>query len=186
MAYARNKGIWPRSEPTPPPEKEAPSAEKQSNEPPVSSQESSFDSEGVIKEALIKLWEQARDRKVEAVGILTIRMFEASDSFRLLNVVGAVSGAEKIISITGGYETHDGGSFELKFRGPVPDAQPVREFLEPQLRAASANTLTVDFQLTFGDGLAMKGDAAEKLTERLAKFTSGVAYVSATPKVETQ
>ena len=186
MAYARNKGIWPRSEPTPPPEKEAAAAEKQSNEPPVSSQESSFDSEGVLKEALIKLWEQARDRKVEAVGILTIRMFEASDSFRLLNVVGAVSGAEKIISITGGYETHDGGSFELKFRGPVPDAQPVREFLEPQLRAASANTLTVDFQLTFGDGLAMKGDAAEKLTERLAKFTSGVAYVSATPKVETQ
>ncbi len=186
MAYARNKGIWPRSEPTPPPEKEALAAEKQSNEPPVSSQESSFDSEGVLKEALIKLWEQARDRKVEAVGILTIRMFEASDSFRLLNVVGAVSGAEKIISITGGYETHAGGSFELKFRGPVPDVQPVREFLEPQLRAASANTLTVDFQLTFGDGLAMKGDAAEKLTERLAKFTSGVAYVSATPKVETQ
>lgn len=88
--------------------------------------------------------------------------------------------------MTGGYETGDNGSFELEFRGPVSDAQPVREFLEPQLRAARANTLTVEFQLTFGAGLAMQGDAAEKLTERLAKFTSGVAHVSATPKVEPQ
>ena len=182
MAYARNKGIWPRSEPTPPPEKEAPAPEKQPKEPPVPSPESLFDSEGVLKEALIKLWEQARDRKVEAVGILTIRMFEASDSFRLLNAVGAVAGAAKTVVINGGYETHDDGSFELEFRGPVSDAQPVREFLEPQLRAARANTLTMNFQLIFGDGLAMKGDAAEKLTERLAKFTSGVAYVSAMPK----
>lgn len=186
MTYARNKGIWPRSEPTPPPEKEAPAPEKQPNEPPVPSQESSFDSEGVLKEALIKLWEQARDRKVEAVSILTIRMYEASDSFRLLNAVGAVAGAAKTVVINGGYETHDDGSFELKFRGSVQDAQPVKEFLEPQLRAAQTNMLTVNFQLTFGDGLVMKDDAAEKLTERLTKFTSGVAHVSAVSKDEGQ
>ena len=184
MAYARNKGIWPRPEPTPPPEKE-PATANQSGEPPAPSYEFSFAAEGVLKEALIKLWEQVRSRGVEAVGRLTIRMSEG-DSLRLLGVVSAVAGAEKIVIMTGGYETCDGGSFELEFRGPVSDAQPVREFLEPQLRAARANALTVEFQLTFGNGLAMQGDAAEKLTERLAKFTSGMAHVSATPKGATQ
>ena len=58
-------------------------------------------------------------------------MFEAVDAFRLLGAVGAVSAAEKIVNIRGGYETRDGGSFTLKLRCPGRDAQPVKEFLEP-------------------------------------------------------
>ena len=111
-------------------------------------------------------------------------MFEAGDAFRLLGAVGAVSGAEKIVTIAGGYETREGGSFELEFRGPVPDAQPVKEFLEPQLRDASSKNLEAGFELTFAEGLSMHGDAAEKLTERLARFASGAAYVSATAEVQ--
>ena len=98
----------------------------------------------------------------------------------MLGAIGAVSGAEKVVTLTGGYETRDGGSFELDFRGPVADAQPVREFLEPQLRAAASRDLQAGFELTFADGLAMQGDAPEKLGERLARFASGAAYVSAT------
>ena len=116
--------------------------------------------------------------------MLTIRMFEAGDAFRLLGAIGAVSGAERIVTITGGYETRDGGSFELEFRGPVSDAQPVREFLEPQLRDASSRNLEAGFELTFESGLSMEGDAAEKLTERLSRFASGAAYVSATAEVK--
>ena len=100
-------------------------------------------------------------------------MFEAGDAFRLLGAVGAVSGAEKIVTITGGYETREGGSFELEFRGPVPDAQPVKEFLEPQLRDSSSKNLEASFQLTFAEGLSMHGDAAEKLTERLVRSRAG-------------
>ncbi len=185
MAYARNKGLWPRPEPTPPPAQSTPAAAEKLGEPPGPSYGSSFVAEGVLKEALIKLWEQVRDRKVEAVGTLTVRMFEARAAFRLLGVVGAVAGAAKTVAITGGYETRAGGSLELEFSGPVPDAQPVREFLEPQLRDARTNSLEVQFQLTFANGLAMQGDAAEKLTERLARFTNGVAHLTATPKVET-
>ena len=66
----------------------------------------------------------------------------------------------------------------------MPDAQPVKEFLQPQVRDAAAANLQAGFELTFGDGLSMQGDAAEKLTERLAKFASGAAYVSATAEVK--
>ena len=121
---------------------------------------------------------------MQAVGTLIIRLFEAGDAFRLLGAVGAVSGAEKIVTIAGGYETRDGGCFELEFRGPVSDAQPLKEFLEPQLRDAASKNLEAGFELVFAEGLPMQGDAPEKLTERLARFASGAAYVSATAEVK--
>ncbi len=202
MVYAKNAGIWPRKKPGEPEPGEPGGGESgqpgdapgggpgngPEEEPvgghPVGAGPGSFTAEGVLKEALVQLWEQARAKDIENIGVLTIRMFEAGDAFRLLGAVGAVSGAEKVVTITGGYETREGGSFELEFRGPVSDAQPVKEFLEPQLRDASSKNLEAGFQLTFAEGLSMHGDAAEKLTERLAKFASGAAYVSATAEVK--
>ena len=134
----------------------------------------------MLRDALTQIWEQARDRGIDRVGMLTIRMFEAGDAFRLLGSVGGVQRAEKVVTFAGGYETRDGGSFQIEFRGPVTDAQPVREFLEPQLRDATARNLEAGFELTFADGLPMAGDAAETFTERLSRFAGGAAYVSAT------
>ena len=209
MAYARNNGIWPRPKPSDPGRGAAyptkPEGERSrglwagedrgtyrsggtgtgtgTGPSPETPPPGSFTAEGVLKEALVQLWEQARAKGAERIGTLTIRMFESGDAFRLLGAVGAVSGAGKTVTITGGYETREGGSFMLEFRGPVPDAQPVREFLEPQLRDAESRDLQAGFELTFEEGLPMQGDAAEKLTERLAKFASGAAHVSATAEV---
>ena len=202
MGFARNANIWPRenpgeteqpesageeaSQPGKPPDGE--SATAPHGEPhgghPDGAVSGSFTAEGVLKEALVRLWEQARAKDVKTIAVLSIRMFEAGDAFRLLGAVGAISGAEKRVTITGGYETREGGSFELDFGGPVSDAQPVKEFLEPQLRDASSTNIEAGFQLSFAEGLPMDGDAAEKLTERLAKFASGAAYVSATAEVK--
>ena len=173
----RGSGLGPETGPAPGPGAGATPA------PALVPPPGSFTAEGVLKEALVRLWEQARSKGVDRIGTLTIRMFESGDAFPLLGAIGAVSGAEKAVTMTGGYETRDGGSFELDFRGPVADAQPVREFLEPQLRAAASRDLQAGFELTFADGLAMQGDAPEKLGERLARFASGAAYVSATATV---
>ena len=195
MAYARNRGIWPRPtrdtgtddhgqearegggesprirDPEPPHRDDAGDSPRDAP--------ASVTAEGVLRDALVQLWEQARAQRIEKVGMLSIRMFEAGDAFRLLGAVGAVSGASKEVRFTGGYETRDGGSFELDFTGPVPDAQPVKEFLEPQLRAAQSQNLEVAFALTFDGGLVLQGDAAERLSDRLSRFASGAAYVSA-------
>ncbi len=202
MAYARNKGIWPRPEPKRPaagggagptagyrgggpdevrqpdgPGRPGRGAGGISEPPPPPG---AFTAEGVLREALLQLWERARAGGAARVEALTIRMFEAGDGFRLLGAVGAVAGAAKVVTINGGYETRAGGSFQLEFSGPVADAQPVREFLEPQLRDAFARNLEVSFELTFAAGLPLAGDAAEQLTERLARFAGGAAYVAAT------
>ena len=197
MGYAKNVGLWPRKSDEPPEPQPTVSVQGGMSEPAgdgfgpapgaphaASSGVGSFAAEGVLREALVRLWEQARAKDVEAIAMLTIRMFETGDAFRLLGAIGAVSGAERTVTIAGGYETRDGGSFELEFRGPVSDAQPVREFLEPQLRDASSRNLQAGFELTFESGLSMEGDAAEKLTERLSRFAGGAAYVSATAEVK--
>jgi hypothetical protein len=182
MAYAKNKRVWPRSTP-PPPDPPPPSPDPPPVDPPPPPDPPpgvAVTAEGVLRDALTQLWEQARAKRAGRIGMLTIRMFEAGDAFRLLGAVGAVSGAEKVVTITGGYETRDGGTFEMEFRGSVPDAQPVREFLEPQLRDAASRSFEAKFEMSFGDGLPMEGDAPETLTERLCRFASGAAYVSAT------
>ena len=195
MARAKNAGIWPRKRPDEPGTtggKPIRPTERTGDvsgagevaEPGKGQTPDTFTSEGLIKEALLRLWELARAKDVESIGVLTIRMFEAGDAFRLFRTVGAVSEADKMVAIRGGYETRDGGEFELDFRGPVSDAQPVREFLEPQLRAASDGSVEVGFELTFSKGLSMKGEAAEKLSAHLARFASGAAHVSATARVK--
>ena len=192
MAYARNKEIWPRPAAPGSAATEGDDRGRRTEEevrqpqdgglPPVkrAPEPGEFTAEGVLREALTRLWEQARAGGAAQVSKLTIRMFEAGDGFRLLGAVGAVAGADKAVTMAGGYETRDGGSFMLEFNGSVADAQPVREFLEPQLRDCISRTLEVSFRLTFAAGLPLAGDAAERLTERLARFAGGAAYVAAT------
>ncbi len=190
MAYAKNKGVWPRSTPSPPdpppPRPDPPPVDPSPPPDPPDLPRSAVtvSAEGVLRDALTQLWEQARAKRAGRIGMLTIRMFEAGDAFLLLGAVGAVPGAEKVVTITGGYETRDGGTFEMEFRGSVPDAQPVREFLEPQLRDAGSRKVEEKFELSFGAGLPMDGEAPETLTERLYRFASGAAYVSATAEAK--
>ena len=191
MIYARNVGIWPRPAPpapAPPPPNpiglegevrgggDHPAPPSPTPPPPPGA----FTAEGVLQEALPRLWAQARAGGAERIAELKIRMFEAGDGFRLLGPVGAVGEAEKVVTINGGYGTRAGGSLQLEFSGPVADANPVKEFLLSQLSAAAERSLEVSFELTFTGGLPLAGDAAAQFTRRLARSAAGAAYVAAT------
>ena len=137
--------------------------------------------EGVLKEALIKLWERARARKFSHIRTLELRLFVATDAFRLLGLVAALQGATKQVVLSGGYETTAGGSLQLEFTGPPSDAQPIKEYLEPQLRAAKDQDISARFAIQFEEaGLSLSGNAPEQLTERLTRFGTGAAYVAIT------
>ena len=98
----------------------------------------------------------------------------------MLGSVNSEKGCTKQVKLEGGYVTADGGEMQLEFKGTPGDAMPVKDFLVPQLNAARDRDVQATFVLTFNPGLALAGDAAEKLGERLAKYASGAAYVSAT------
>jgi hypothetical protein len=191
MQFAKEKNIWPRPIPTatPPPGGDSGTTAGglsfhetglTTPTPPTTPPPGAITAEGVLKAALTELWEKARKAKFAQVQVLSIRLFDATDAFRMLGSVNAEKGCTKQVRLEGGYVTIEGGEMELKFTGAPGDAMPVKDFLVPQLNAARERAVEAQFILTFSPGLPLAGDAAEKLGERLAKFASGAAYVSAT------
>lgn len=198
MGYAKEHGIWPRPEPKPEPPEYPPHKpdNKEGHEPkpepgrgpqppgPSPMPADALEEEGVLKEALTKLWEKARSRKLKHLSLLRIRMFDASDAFRVLGTANTIPATEKRVTVEGGYETREGASLSLEFSGPVTEAQPLKEFLEPQLRAAAEKDLKVVFDFRFAEGLALGGEMPEKISERLTRFATGAAYVMASAEGE--
>jgi len=190
--HAKVNGIWPQVAEPPPGPGPAPGPSPGAVPGPTpgpaptpgpqpAPPEKTLTEEGVLKEALTKLWERARARKLAHIRAMDLKLFDPADAFRLLGLVGAIQQADKKVVMAGGYETTDGAIMELTFEGPPADAQPVKDFLDPQLRAAKDKDLSVTFSVAFAeDGLALAGDAPEKLAERLTKFGTGAAYVAIT------
>ncbi len=189
MDYAKRKKIWPRAPaapeplppdpPTPPGPGTGAGAGEGGSAPPPDVPAGAFSAEGVLPEALARCWEQARAAQAERIDTVAIRVFDANDGFALAASVGAVSGAEKVVTFEGGYATAAGGELHVTFRGPPADAQPVREFLAPQLRAAGERDLATGFEIAFAGGLPLAGDAAQAFAERLSRYARA-AHVHAT------
>jgi len=196
-SYAREHGIWPA--PTPITKQEAgheqvaeteAGSTKSGDATPQSGEkrpgqttqpkeiENTLSEEGVLQEALTKLWERARKKKFIAISSLILKIFEPSDGFRLMGLVMAVPNSEKKVKVEGGYETDHGSELNIEFRGSIPDAQPVKDFLDPQIRAASEKDINVEFTIDFKDGLPLKDREPENLTEKLSKFGTGAVYVT--------
>ena len=192
-AWAGEKGLWPRRPVTP----EAGGAGSPGEGPTgsgasavaegapkvtgvtASLSPTAFHVEAPLREALTRLWEQARQARVARLGRVSLRVFNDQDAFKLLSVIGRVAGAEKQVFLKADYETGGGSSLELEFEGNLEDAKPLKEFLDAQFRGASDKDLQTRYVLTFEAGLDLGTDAPEKLTEQLARFVTGAAYVEA-------
>jgi len=202
-AYAKENGIWPP--PPPPPEPDPDEGKDTGTEgrrdggageepddgglgsgsgpgqgPQSPPAEKTVAAEAVLKEALAMIWETARSRKFGRISSLHLRVFDPGDGFKLLGPAGSIPKSDKTVEIMGDYETADGSELSLEFKGTVNDARPVKDFLDPQLRAAADRDVRVSFRIDFTEGLDLAGDEPEKLTERLSKFGTGAVYVAAT------
>lgn len=135
--------------------------------------------EDVLKAALHQVWETARGRKFQRILSLQLKIFEATDGFKLLGLVGSIQKADKKVVLQGDYATSNGSELSIEFTGAVQDAQPVKDFLDPQLRAAKEKDVSISFAITFQDGLELAGDDPEKLADRLTKFGTGAVFVEA-------
>ncbi|MDE2870422.1 MAG: DUF499 domain-containing protein [Gemmatimonadota bacterium] len=180
MAYAKDNGIWPRPKPADPDPPVDPEPPIPPPPPPPPGTTPVFEAEGILREALLQLWEKARaNKEVNKLGELTIRIFDAEVGFPLLRVAASVPKARKAVKITSACKTAEGGELELRFAGPISQVRPITEFLEPQLRAATEPGAEVSLTLSFPEGLTLDGTDPEKLTERLSRFVSGSAHVTA-------
>lgn len=144
-----------------------------------------FVHEGVLKEALSVVFQKARSAKAVSLASITISPFDYADAFKLLPVAEGVPEATKHVEMEGDLVTAAGGELSLRAEGTLAEVKGLREFIEPQLRAASEKRLDVTIRLDFASGLPLEGDAPERIVERLTRFGAAAAFVEASAKVSS-
>jgi hypothetical protein len=95
-------------------------------------------------------------------------------------LVKSIPNANKRVEMTASFETTCGSSAELKFKGDIEDAVALKDYLEPQFRAASDSDADISFHIRFEPPLAVQGPSAEGLIQRLTRLVSPSAHVLAT------
>jgi hypothetical protein len=212
MDFAKTKGLWPRPAPTPraqpamagkgdsvsgdplPPLVGAPDAsasrpaelfgERPQRAPNGALANSKvFTAEGVLKEALRKVVEQARTAKIGKVDRVVIRLFEYGDAFKLIPIANTIAGTKRSVKLSGTFITTQDSEMQFEFNGTAQDAATMKDYLEPQFRAAKDTDLKTGISFEFEGGLTLEGDFADKFIEKLTRFASAAAYVEATAEV---
>ncbi len=143
-----------------------------------------FSSEGVLKEALRKVFEQARSAKLDKVDKLSIRVFDHADAFKLIPISNSISGAKKTITMSGEFITAEDSNMAFEFSGAAKDASTIKDYFEPQFRAAKESDLKTTIAFEFESGLLLGEDVTEKFIEKLTRFASATAYVEASAEVK--
>lgn len=188
VAYAREHGIWPRPAPKPEPVTPTPTGGEPSaypapgttaEPPPGVKEPEAFRAEDALRAALVAVVEKAQRAKAKGIARLVVRPFEPSDALRLLNAMNSIANAKKLVTLEISFETADGSTTEVRFEGSPGEALPLKDFIEPQLRAAADKQIGASYQIDFNPLLSLEGDAAAKLTERLTRFATGAAEVVA-------
>lgn len=185
-AYAREHKIWPRPAPEP--------ASRPGDKPDVSAGQlypsqrpadtaahmlSTFIADDVLRAALTRVVEDALKAQMRTFSRLIIRPFDSQDALKLLSVVNAVSNAAKSVQLSADFETTDKSVISVNFQGSLNEALPLKDYLEPQLRAATEKNLSCTYELAFDPPFALAGDQPQKLIERLARIVSTSAEVMA-------
>jgi hypothetical protein len=134
---------------------------------------------GPLLQALNELWEKARKAKHKRVQKLIVRLYDASATWKVHQSMATEKSAQvscrfEVSIAADGIET-----FSVEFEGQVEKANAVKDFLDPQIRAARESDFQADYTLSFPAGLSLLGDAPETLAKNLTRFGGGEAYVEA-------
>ena len=136
-----------------------------------------FIAEDALRAALTTVLERARQAGMKSASRLRIRPFDPQDALKLLSVLNTIPNATKQLNLQSEIETSDGSNIQIVFKGLIAEALPLKDYLDPQLRAAKDKDLQCAYDIVFEPLLSLAGDAPQKLIERIARLASGAAEV---------
>ena len=136
-----------------------------------------FSAEDALRAAMAQACEKAQQAGMHSIAKLLIRPFDVQDALRLLSVLNSVSNATKKVELAVEIEAKDGSNVQIAFRGSIAEALPLKDYLEPRIRAAQDNDVQCKYEITFDPVLPLAGDAVSKLIERVTRLAPGAAEV---------
>ncbi|NLX59557.1 MAG: ATP-binding protein [Phycisphaerae bacterium] len=146
--------------------------------------EPTLSAEGPLKLALTRLFEAARKGEVKALASVTIRVYEYKAAWDLHQATATFRDAD----VSCWFDTTIGADgideFMVQFRGSMAKANPVKSFLDAQLRASTEQTFTGDYILAFAKPLGTDSVTAEGFIKSMTKYGGGEAYVEARAAAE--
>ncbi|MCR5814188.1 MAG: DUF499 domain-containing protein [Desulfovibrio sp.] len=195
--YARENKIWPKIvEPEPEPEPDPkpnpndehdikPDPDTDTNSiliPSSTSKIKEISHEGDLRTVLKCILEDARSAKFEAISSFKFDFSEARGGFSFLVAANSIQNCEKKITVDGSFQTEDGSDCSMNYEGSFNNVMEIKDFLLPQMRAASYSECTVSYFLEFSEGLSLSGDDADNFAAKLTKIGDVSVYVTATAK----
>lgn len=134
---------------------------------------------GPLAQALNQLWEKARKEKFSRLNKLVVKFFEAPAAFKVHQAIATVGNAEVSCRFEASMEADGVETFKVEFAGKMDKANPVKAFLDAQIRTANDSNFEATYTITFRAGLALVGVEPEVLTKNLTRYGAGEAYVEA-------
>ncbi len=134
---------------------------------------------GPLAQALSDIWDKARKAKVSSIASLTVSLFEPGATWKVHQAMATLQDADVTCHFEVAIESDGVTQFELNFTGRVDKANPVKSFLDPQIRTASESSFTAKYTLTFKQPLSLADDTADTFSRRLTQYGGGEAYVEA-------
>jgi hypothetical protein len=180
-SYASDHAIWPVAAPQPVVHPDKPPYTPPTPTPPPDVNTSvTVQAEDVLKAALTRIFNQVRHNGGLSLDSMIIRPFDKGDALKLIPLVKSVSNASKRMDLNASFETKAKSMVTIDFKGDLDDAAPLKDFLELQFRAASDSDASISFFLHFDPPLAVEGNGADALIQRLTRLVSPSAHVQAT------
>ncbi|HOE12788.1 MAG TPA: DUF499 domain-containing protein [bacterium] len=138
-----------------------------------------FTTEGPLNQALTELWEKVRKADVKSIQKLIVKFYEASAASKVHLAVATLQDVEISCCYEVSIEAEGITRLEIKYEGNVPKANPVRSFLDQQIRSSKDCDFEADYTMVFPEGLSLAKGVPEAFQQDLTHYGSGEAYVEA-------
>lgn len=202
MEDANKKKLWPRPEPepdpgpTPPPPVDAGGGEPGppgvgvdtgggargtgGATPPVDPPKPDLHAEGPLKQALTNLFDKARQHKVKALKSLTMRLFDPTGAWGCHTAAATYRKAQVECMLEVKFDGEGVTAFEIHFEGSLAKANPVKQFLDNQLRQADGERdFEASYTLCFETPLSTSQASGDEFIQSMTKYAGAEAFVEA-------
>lgn len=134
---------------------------------------------GPLRQALTKLFEQARSQKIEKFATVRIRLFGHKDTWDVHQAVATFNGATSTSEFSVVMQADGIEELALEFRGNMQRANTLKSNLTPLLQTATDARFEGAYTLKFNAPLATDTTSGETFIKAMTKYGGGEAYVEA-------